>query len=362
MLSWFHVEGAKSRVFVMRHCVRATTHDGEVAGYAATPMPAWPVPPDWCTPRGLEIVRATGAHLVKDFGVDPDESAVRIFADSIMRDADTAQALVMGMGLPRVPVTYDAVLFNALKPTVGEPFCIHPTRQALALERVERRSVVPVPWDLDSAIAELQAIIGVGPMGPIAALGGLEFDADGKPTGSAAVVKAFGQIMLYAYASGISFANVTEDQAMRFVAWQHWHRSISSWGSKAATANSLLLRHVLSSLRGHAETDIFVGHDGNIDGIGALLDLTWEAPPYLGGQLHPTPPGSGLLFEMDLDDKSVEISYVYRAFNNTDREYEVRRSHVRSTSLAAIDLAARQGLQRFPGAMECFEQSRGIFV
>ena len=44
---------------------------------------------------------------------------------------------------------------------------------------------------------------------------------------------------------------------------------------------------------------LFVGHDGNLDGLALLLGLRWGAPPFLGGgdgELLPTPPGSALRF------------------------------------------------------------------
>merc|ERR1712136_653183 len=145
-----------------------------------------------------------------------------------------------------------------------------------------------------------QSIIGVGPLGPLSGLGGLEFDATGKPTGSVEVMKLFGQLMVYAYASDLPFANVTEATASRFLAWQHWYRSVVDYTSEKVVANTHLLRQMLSSLLNQAKADIFVGHDGNLDAIAALLDLTWEAPPFLGGNLLPTPPNSGLLFELDL--------------------------------------------------------------
>lgn len=40
---------------------------------------------------------------------------------------------------------------------------------------------------------------------------------------------------------------------------------------------------------------IYFGHDGNLDGLAALLSLSWLAPPYRGPASYlPTPPGSGL--------------------------------------------------------------------
>jgi len=356
------VVAATSRVLLLRHCVRVTAHDSDIAGYATAPMPAWPSPAGWCTPRGLELARATGADLVKDFGVPPSAHEVRIFADNFMRCVDTAQAVAAGMGLSTIPVTFDAVLFNTLSPKVGTPVCTAPTNERVTRERVARRSVVPMPWDFETALAELQSIIGVGPLGPLSGLGGLEFDATGKPTGSVEVMKLFGQLMVYAYASDLPFANVTEATASRFLAWQHWYRSVVDYTSEKAVANTHLLRQMLSSLLNQAKADIFVGHDGNLDAIAALLDLTWEAPPFLGGNLLPTPPNSGLLFELDLDSDVVEISFVYRVYNTTDTVLGLSRSHVRSTSLASLSDTATQGLRRFEGAQECFDQFRVTVV
>merc|ERR1740115_274857 len=83
--------------FVVRHCVRATGHDADIAQYSGIPMPQWGVPANWCAERGAEIMEKTGAALVRDWAVD--SAAVRVFSDGVMRDGLTASSLLKGMGL-----------------------------------------------------------------------------------------------------------------------------------------------------------------------------------------------------------------------------------------------------------------------
>jgi len=219
---------------------------------------------------------------------------------------------------------------------------------------------VPLPWDFDAALRELQELIGVGPAGPIAGLGGLELDGEGRPTGSARVMRLFGQVMLYAYASGIHYANATDDQVNRFIAWQDWYRSVTEWTSQAVVDNTQLLRKLMTNLRRpDGGTDIYVGHDGNLDGLAAVLDLVWEAPPYMGGMLNPTPPGSGIWFEYDHDAGSLTASYLYWAFNRSaGSEFGLKASEIRAWgSFESFRSEAMARLATFAGALECFQKT-----
>ena len=79
------------------------------------------------------------------------------------------------------------------------------------------------------------------------------------------------------YGSGMQFANATPEQAYRLGAWQHWYRSVKDFNSESVTDNARLMHDLLEGLSSEDNTtDIFVGHDGNLDGITHLtpaLDL-----------------------------------------------------------------------------------------
>eukprot|EP00965_Chrysotila_dentata_P223683 6193718-Pleurochrysis_carterae.AAC.1 len=148
---------------------------------------------------------------------------------------------------------------------------------------------------------------------------------EGDLAGATSVLRIFAQNMLYAYSSGLYYIfPPSPTEIYDLIAWQHWHRSVAAVNVLKATENAPLLHDLLKALNptyttheaasGHDPigatqssgsknvsmsgnfSTFYIGHDGNLDGLAALLDLEWDAPPYKGGRLLPTPPGSGLRF------------------------------------------------------------------
>jgi len=373
--------GGKRQVYISRHCVRATAHDDDIASYTTHPMVDYGVPANWCTEKGMEIMQATGKDLVDSFGVDPTN--VRFYTDTVMRDADTAFAMMEGMGIQHAPVDYDAVLFAPIDPEIGSPVCEAPAEDIVAAERRARFNQVPLPADYKAALAEMQDIIGVGPAGRLEDIdgpdAGIVLDEEGKPTGGVQVLKLFGQAMLYAYASGTPFLNATEEQINKFIAWQFWYRSVADVNSEKATENAFLLRRILDDLKSGSGTSIYLGHDGNLDGIAAVLGLRWDMPEYVDssahGELLPTPPGSGFLFEYDDDDEDddddddeesggvVNVSYVYRVFNPADTEFKLTQTTVAQMgTLKTFKQTMLRGLQQYEGAEACYAKAKAATV
>lgn len=160
------------------------------------------------------------------------------------------------------------------------------------------------------------------------------------------------------------------------IAWQHWARSVSkAFNAQHATANTGLLHELLSALSSDLPSaSIYVGHDGNLDGLATLLDLHWAAPPYVGGAaLLPTPPGSALRFRTDGEaaggDARVEVSFLYPVFTSSNsaisdsisadgarnRSGLLETTPILSTTLEGLRTRAHLGLQRYPGASACFD-------
>jgi len=344
----------KRQVLVLRHCVRSTDTDDEVAGYASAPLPRWGVPQAWCTERGLELISETGAALLKQLNIDT--SRLSLTSDTIMRTGDTAFALARGMGLHHGHVDFSDEVFSALHG--GHTKCKGPKKSLTVEERLARFASVPLPWNFSAALEEVQALIGVGQRGPIAAQGGLAHDDEGVPVGSVKLLRDFAQMIFYTNTSGIPFVHATQDQLYRLLAWQHWYRSVKDVSTEYAIDNAHLLHRILSDLAsGGPGSSIYTGHDGNMDGLAAIFNWTWEAPPYMGGALLPTPPGSGLLFEYDLGSGAIEVSYVYHAFNEPG-DFKLSQSKVATMSSFEQLLAlAVEGLKSRDGAYECFQQA-----
>lgn len=280
----------------------------------------------------------------------------------------------------------------------------------------ERLAKIPYPQPLQEAEAEMEALIGVGSAGPLAALGPPTVRDDGSLHGSVAVLKHFGQMLLYAFASGVPWyaglrlepstrtrslglccsrvratlthrdrRNTTREQLYRLIAWQHWFRAVASVHAEKAVANAALLHGVLAALDAPAAgakgspgpppgVTVYFGHDGNLDGLAALLGLQWAAPPYEsgeGGALLPTPPGSGLLFDLDEAADLLSVAYVYPTFVSAapaplalNTTGVLERAPVLEggrqfgpTSLESFRQRALAGLQSIPGAADCYERA-----
>jgi len=94
--------------------------------------------------------------------------------------------------------------------------------------------------------------------------------------------KKFGQAIFYAWASGVSYPllrTVDEEEMYQLLAWQHWYRSVADINAAKAAANAALLAAVLEVLSSNGRPALFIGHDGNLDGLATLLSLQWDAPP-----------------------------------------------------------------------------------
>jgi hypothetical protein len=356
----------KRQVYISRHCVRSTAHDDDIKDYSDQQIVDWQVPTNWCTERGMDIMISTGKELMDNFGVDPTN--VRFISDTEMRDGDTAFALMKGMDIQHAPIDYDALVFSTTEPESGSPVCDAPSEDVVAEERKARYNEVPLPQEYKSALAELQDIIGVGPAGKLEDIDGVDagivVSDEGKPTGAAYVMKLFGQAMLYAYASELPFLNATEEQINKFIAWQFWYRSVTDVNSEKATENAFLFRSILDHLKAGSGTDIYLGHDGNLDGLAAVLGLRWDAAPYVDSSAHgemlPTPPGGGLMFEYDEDNESagVKVSYIYRVFNPADAEFKLTQVNVAEMgSLSDFEQTMMKGLSNFQGAEACFAKA-----
>ena len=153
---------------------------------------------------------------------------------------------------------------------------------------------------------------------------------------------------------------MTTEELYQLLGWQHWYRSVSeAFTAQAATANAVLLQRMLSALlqQPGPGTTIFVGHDGNLDGLATLLDAHWDAPPYLGGALLPTPPGRGMLLTYNRDTDAINASFVYPVVNG--RNSTLRDAPIKELQgMASAALLARVNtqLKAYPGASECFHK------
>lgn len=165
--------------------------------------------------------------------------------------------------------------------------------------------------------------------------------------------------MFYLSASQIPYANATSEQVNKFIAWQHWGQSVSDFNTEKAIANVDLLTSILQHLllKGEGST-VYVGHDSNLHGLANLLDITsWDAPPFMGGNLLPSPPGSGFLFRYDDSSDDVDIMYLYREFN-APGPFKLLNSSVPHTKGQTFVQSVLNKANSRKGLVECM-QKRG---
>lgn len=355
---------AKSQAFVFRHCLRMSADEAKYAkpefpflhSYTAYPLPEWGVPENWCTEGGMKTAQAAGADLMAHFGVDP--AKMSITADISMRDGDTAVAMITGMKAA-CPVEYDPILYSPIDPEAGEPVCAEPDAATNAADVHARFAEVPLPWDLEAAIDEFESVFGVGPAGSLRDLGNVSVSVDGKVSGPVVVMKKLSQNLLYSRASGIEYLNdtATDKQMTRFYGWQAYYRSVKDVGSKKAVESSYLLSRVFDDLFEKKDhSTLHFGHDGNMNGFNAYFDLEWEAAPFLGGKLVPTPPTSAIRFVYDDVEDAVTASFVYLPFDKLLEGAAFLESPVKTWAKGDFLKLAYQNLGRY-GAAECFNQA-----
>jgi hypothetical protein len=363
------LEAAKSQVFHFRHCLRQSENRAKYAKpefplleqYTSQALPAWGVPEVWCTEGGVEAATAAGADLVANFGVDPGNMVIS--ADISKRDGTTAVAMLSGMGASS-PINFDAVLYSTNDPEVGNTACAEPDDARKIADRQARFAEVPLPWDLEEAIAEFEDVFGVGVAGSLRELGNVSINSEtGKMSGPPVVMKELSQNLLYSRASGIKYLeHATMEQAHRFYAWQAYYRSVMDVNSVKAVESSWLMALTLRDLFGSKGlSSLNLGHDGNMDGIVALLGLLeWEAPPFTGGKLSskllPTPPMSALRFVYDDESDTVSASFIYVPYGEDPSAAAFKESSIKTWSRADFMQATQEGLVR-TGAEECFSIS-----
>jgi len=307
----------------------------------------------------------TGKDLVDSFGVDPKRA--RFFSDpTFIRDTDTSFAIMQGMNISHAAIDFDHDLFI--------PPCDKVSPEQNAAERRARYAASPLPGDYKADLRELQEIIGVGPAGRLEDIdgpdAGIVYGDDGLPAGGAAIMSFFGQTMLYSYASNITFLNATVEQMHKFYAWRSWWiNGKFDTNTDFATGQTWILHSILDGLKTESTespTNIYAAHDGNVAGLGSLLDLKWTgfpyAPPETQGELRPTPPGCGLLFEYDDENNgAVTVTYVHKVFDQLDEFHLSRSQAAWFGSMSEFEQKIANGLQKFTGAKECFDKAAARF-
>lgn len=333
------------------------------------PLPDWGVPDFWCTPGGGSIMRRTGEHLRKELFESLDDSFVDVVSDSKQRDTYTSQMLLEGMlglnNMAKARVRFDPVLFAPLHNNA----CTNPISDADLTAEVQRNLAnIPYPSNIEKACRLAEKFLGVGPAGHLADLSQSEVLASrgGQAAigGVVLVLKHFAQLLMYSFASGVPYSLHDEpspDEIYELYSWEGWYRRVAMSTNVSALKNARVLRAIADMLATPGpRVTLIVGHDGNLNGLGEMLNLSWDAPPY--GNFSSTPPGSAIHFEADDETgNNITVNLRYPVF--------IDKSGVTDTSgaLLSVPLAAsmsrtdferwvQEGLAQHLGAEDCYAQ------
>eukprot|EP01125_Pyxidicula_operculata_P012322 TRINITY_DN4044_c0_g1_i1.p1 TRINITY_DN4044_c0_g1~~TRINITY_DN4044_c0_g1_i1.p1 ORF type:complete len:374 (-),score=93.82 TRINITY_DN4044_c0_g1_i1:24-1145(-) len=310
-------------VFVMRHCARAPSTTWTCGkGYSSNPndyssqkWPDFPVPTMECTPRGLEIVTGQGENWKSTIPLP-----VAFVSDDVQRDKDTTAALAKGLGISNPNITVSGYVFSPSKYGI----CPALTHQQQEESLQNQFKLIQKPDDYDSLVNMLQNVLGTGVEPPLKDMPNVI--ENGYFDGGICVAHQATETFLLQQGAGmqVGWGKLSEHDLYDVLKLNaYWFEVCFGAFKYAQNTNSNLLYHVVKSLQNvvsspskYPATTYYVGHDTNIEGIGGMLGLKWNSPPY---PVNTTAPGSALRFDVYHGVSGLEVhsSFVSTPFSTT---------------------------------------------
>ena len=339
-------------VLLARHGIRAPDQSpAELAKYAASPWPAWPVAPGDLTPRGAVLGREMGLFYRVHYGgrglIQEDDcpapGIVVIWVDIDQRTELSALSTLGGLYLrclnPILKHQADISKPDPLFHPLPSPSCpMDPaSNRAAILERIGgdftsvRREYAPQLSKLQSALCPP----GTSQAGHACGLAAEAPDIVARPGGGLAMT---GPIAIGALSAEIFMDESAEGMPANDVAWGRLAGSgdlldvakvrrlagdlMERTRPIAQQKGSNLLTQITAALQdGHkfpgapnitepVRFGMLVGHDTNILNVASLLNLDWEIPGYQPGEAVP---GGSLAFEL-LKEVGTNQRYVRLAY------------------------------------------------
>ncbi|MDI1282899.1 MAG: histidine-type phosphatase [Reyranella sp.] len=367
-------------VMLARHGVRAPDQSpDELAKYAASPWPTWPVPPDFLTPRGAALARNMGLFYRVHYGgrglIQEDDcpapGIVVVWTDLDQRNEDSAISTLGGLYLRCL----NSILKHQTDLSKPDPL-FHPSPSpSCPMDAAANRAAIlaRIGGDFSSVLREyapqlttLQSTLC--PPGLAAGKScGLSVDTSAIVPDSKGGVVMKGPIAVGSMASEIFLKESAEGMPADQVAWGRLagdaglrdvlkvHRLHADLMEKtrpiAQQKGSNMLAQITTSLQdGHkfpgapsiaepVRFGILIGHDTNILNVAGLLNLGWDIP---GFQDNEVPPSSSLAFEL-YKEVSTGQRYVRMTFYTQTPE-QMRQATPLSLNnlpgMAAVDLPA----------------------
>ena len=300
----------------MRHCFRVPHPEWDFAGpghstdpndYAANPWPRdneWDAPPMECTRGGKHIARQAAhelAPLLRHY------ARIVVIADTTThRDVATADELVAGLR----EVNASLPIVEAPDAAVYQAYCdkVPPSKAAKYTEKALHRT--PRPSHFKALLKRMQELLGHGKEYMLGMRDSVSRQ-DGELQGRTFVAHSVAENLLMEEAAGmqVGWGHASEQDVMDMQRLHLYYRAVADRNPGVAyywNSNLLwtLTNELLAPSAGGASDDedessvmtIYVGHDGNIDGLTSLLNLEYVDP--LWGD-RAAPPDGGLWFDFE---------------------------------------------------------------
>ena len=374
-------------VLLARHGVRAPDQSPEeLAKYAASPWPSWPVPPGYLTPRGAALARNMGLFYRLHYGglgvIQEDDcpapGIVVIWTDLDQRNEDSALSTLGGLYL-RCP---NPILKHQADLSKPDPL-FHPSPSpSCPMDAASNRAAIlaRIGGDFTSVLREyapqlstLQSTLcppGLASGGKACGLAAEAPDLVPDPRGGVAMK---GPIAIGSMASEIfqlegaegmpagqvAWGRLAGDSAVRDVMKVHsLHTDLMERTRPIAQQKgSNLLTQIVASLQdGHkfpgapniaqpVRFGMLIGHDTNISNVAGMLNLDWQIP---GFQENDASPGGALSFELLKDVRSGQRYVRLNYFAQTPEQLrqEARLDLNTLPGMVAVPLPACSGQER----------------
>ncbi len=339
-------------VLLARHAVRSPTRSPEeLARYAASPWPSWPVPPGHLTPRGAVLARNMGQFYRVIYGgrglIQADDcpapGIVVVWTDLDQRTQDSALSTLGGLYMRCL----NPILKHEADLSKPDPL-FHPAPSpSCPMDAASNRAAIlaRIGGDFSSVLREygpqlatLQSTLcppGLSPAGGACGLAAEAPDVVPDPKGGVAMK---GPIAIGALVSEIFLLEGAEGLPADQVAWGRlagdaamldvlkvrrlYFDLMQKTRPIARQKGSNLLAQIVATLQdGHkfpgapnaaqpVRFGMLVGHDTNIVNVAGLLNVGWKIP---GFQENDASPGGALAFEL-LNEVGTGQRYVRMAY------------------------------------------------
>ena len=226
---------------------------------------------------------------------------------------------------------------------------------------------------------------------------------DGEVQGMMNPLRVITQALFYSRASNMEptfLPEVTTELLYRLLEWTYWYVSLTEQENSHAMATvAPLAASILQVLKNgkHEDVDdgdvltayIYIGHDTDIARLSSAFGLRHNlaAPYYTSARTRdlysPAPPGSAMHLVHDVQTRKVETEFLYPTLITSDgrlvwdgrldavpmKKRTMEDNHRRrlsdfggpgrsETGIDILERRLKKNLERFDGAMECFERAK----